>query len=848
MLEWEMEVHGGSQAEAWEAVYRKIGRTPPPPKWSFAFAPPTGVTAMSVKFLGEQIRRAENRKNVRATMLYQYRGVGSNGSAERICAKVRFQVASGKKSFQWWALTDRGGWKSLKKLGIAPNLYRAHNWKNATEVHLLNGEKAVDRAVRDWGLDTATCRPHGEGRWRQEYLAAFSGITRVFVVPDNDNVGRKDARSVAAALAAVGIEARVVELPDLPPKGDLWDWIDAGHTLTEYLDIARAAPPYDGTAGAPAAGNADALPISVAGAPGSGGPTASPDYGIASGFRLEADALYFDPPDGEDSIYISGHLEILGCASDDNGENWARLARWHDLQGREQNMVIPMELVTSDPAAYRRVLANRGLLLATGRKGQELLSRYIQFTPPKKFVRLTTRVGWHEHAYVLPGSAICPDGTEEVLYDSGGSEHLYRTAGTLQEWQLNVSAKCRGNSRLLVAVSAAFAAPLIGPLGIENGGIHFVGTSSCGKTTTLMVAGSVIGGGNRNRRGFLETWRGTSNGFEGIADLHNDNLLILDEITQVEAREADQVVYMLGNGQGKRRMQRNVTMRPSTNWRLLFLSSGETKLAEHAATAGKRITAGADVRLLNIPADAGTGLGLFENLHGAPSAREFADRLMEAGTLYYGHAQRAFLQLLVADYRNLVAQVRQIMNAFVADVLPKGASPEVGRALQRVALIVAAGEIATQLKITGWGSGEASHAGRCCFSAWLNERGGAGSFDTEAAIRQVRIFLERNGSSRFQPTTTRHDRSGDEIQERVIDRAGFWRDSDGDREYLVFPQVFRKEVCAGYNYMMVAAELQKRGYLESGNEKDHPYMKQERVPGSSNPFRFYAVRGTILGE
>jgi uncharacterized protein (DUF927 family) len=569
--------------------------------------------------------------------------------------------------------------------------------------------------------------------------------------------------------------------------------------------------------------------------------------GIASGFRLEGNSIYFDPPDGDDSVYVSGRLEILACSSDNKGENWSRLARWRDLQGREQNLLVPMELVLGDPAGYRRILANRGLLIATGRKGQDLLSRYIQFTIPKKFVQLTNHIGWHEHAYVLPGCAIHPCGADEVLYDEHGADHYYRTAGTLQEWQTHVSAKCRGNSRLVLATSAAFAAPLLGPLSIESGGCHFYGGSSLGKTTALVVAGSAVGGGNRNRRGFLQTWRGTSSGFESIANLHNDNLLLLDEIAQVEAKEADQIVYMLANGSGKRRMQRNITARPSFEWRLMFLSSGEMKLAEHAAVAGKRVTAGADVRLLNIPADAGAGKGLFENLHGAPSARAFADQLMNASTLYYGHAQRVFVQFLVSDYHKLLGEARIMMNDFVADVLPQDASPEVGRAVQRVALVVAAGEIATQLGITGWGHGEASDAGRRCFAAWLTERGGSGSFDLEAAIRHVKAFIELNGSSRFQPVIPRFDWHQDEIPEKIVNRAGFWRQKGEDREYLIFPEIFRNEVCIGYDHRMVAAELDKRGYLESGNEDDHPNLKQERVPGFANPVRFYVVLGTILG-
>ena len=67
----------------------------------------------------------------------------------------------------------------------------------------------------------------------------------------------------------------------------------------------------------------------------------------------------------------------------------------------------------------------------------------------------------------------------------------------------------------------------------------------------LDVAGSVWGGGLMN--GFKRTWRNTSNALESVALAHCDALLCLDEMGQVDAKEAGQVSYMLANGSGKGR-------------------------------------------------------------------------------------------------------------------------------------------------------------------------------------------------------------------------------------------------------------------------------------------------------
>jgi uncharacterized protein (DUF927 family) len=61
---------------------------------------------------------------------------------------------------------------------------------------------------------------------------------------------------------------------------------------------------------------------------------------------------------------------------------------------------------------------------------------------------------------------------------------------------------------------------------------------------------------------------------EAVAESHNDSLLCLDEISQVDSKEAGETAYMLANGHGKSRAQRDGSSRQAALWRLLFLSTG----------------------------------------------------------------------------------------------------------------------------------------------------------------------------------------------------------------------------------------------------------------------------------
>ncbi len=138
----------------------------------------------------------------------------------------------------------------------------------------------------------------------------------------------------------------------------------------------------------------------------------------------------------------------------------------------------------------------------------------------------------------------------------------------------------------------------------------------------------------------------TTNPLEGTAAAHLDGLLVLDEIHQCDASVIGDTVYMLGNGTGKTRANnRGTVTKQAYSWRLLFLSTGEKTLAQHMAEGGKELKAGMEVRMVGIPADAGKGLGLFEELHCFAEADELADTLTSNAGRFYGTAayQRTIL-------------------------------------------------------------------------------------------------------------------------------------------------------------------------------------------------------------
>ena len=289
----------------------------------------------------------------------------------------------------------------------------------------------------------------------------------------------------------------------------------------------------------------------------------------SAAFQLTEDAvIHVGLQRDDDEFRICGRLEVVALTRDEKGENWGRLLRWLDAECRVHEWAMPMSLLTGDGSEYRARLLDGGLVISPGRKARELLTTYIQTAHTDIRSLCVSRAGWHGDAFVLPGLTIGQNDGSSVLFQSTyDSDHYIEASGTLDDWRENVGRLCQGNSRLTFAISSAFAGPVLSLLGSESGGIHFHGPTSVGKSTALIVGGSVCGGGGRN--GFVRSWRATANGIEAVAELHNDLTLFLDELAQADAREVADIVYLLGNGTGKTRMSRGITTRKHLSWNIL---------------------------------------------------------------------------------------------------------------------------------------------------------------------------------------------------------------------------------------------------------------------------------------
>lgn len=133
------------------------------------------------------------------------------------------------------------GWTwSVKDVRVLP--YRLPELLAAADatVYLVEGEKDADR-LASLGL-VATTNVGGAGKWKVAHSQFLRG-RRVVILPDNDEAGRDHAKKAAKTLGGVALDVRIVSLPDLPKKGDVSDWLDAGGTVEELVRLHSEAAP-----------------------------------------------------------------------------------------------------------------------------------------------------------------------------------------------------------------------------------------------------------------------------------------------------------------------------------------------------------------------------------------------------------------------------------------------------------------------------------------------------------------------------------------------------------------------------------------------------------------------------
>ena len=322
--------------------------------------------------------------------------------------------------------------------------------------------------------------------------------------------------------------------------------------------------------------------------------------------------------------------------------------------------------------------------------------------------------------------------------------------------------------------------------GINSTIFNLIGKSSIGKTTALRVAASVWG----NKR-FIQQWRATSNALEAIAESRNDNLLILDELSQSSGKDISETFYMLGNSRGKSRMKSDSTLRKAKSWCLMILSSGEVGIADKIEEGGGKVKAGQLVRAIDIDANVGE-YGIFNCLHDISSGSDLSNLLSQNTGKYYGTVAEAFIRQLTKDVTecDLTNAIQNEFGNAKQRIYKKfdlgDAHGQVQRVANVFALVETTGVFAVNLGVFRTTQEGIQESIDFVFGRWFSERG-RGAAEEVDIIEKLQDWILQN-EDRF--------RNWDFPDAKVLNALGYKKTMQNeDKIYYVLPEAFRKEFC-----------------------------------------------------
>lgn len=303
------------------------------------------------------------------------------------------------------------------------------------------------------------------------------------------------------------------------------------------------------------------------------------------------------------------------------------------------------------------------------------------------------------------------------------------TSGSLKDWQKEVAPRAKYSPPLMLSLCTALSGYILRFSDVESGGFHFYGDSSIGKSTCLTFAASVCGSPN-----YVNSWSITETAFEEVAAGHNDSALILDELNlldkdpKIAAQRAMKLVYGVTSGQGKKRSRAYDD--GSISWRVSLLSSGESSLNEYALCGGREQLAGEVVRLVDVPADMGTGFGIFESLPSKceGSSADMAERTNRACNKYHGTAKDAFIGYLLTcvsskrGAKGIGLNITTYMEDYLAEHAGYNLSGQRLRIAKRFALAYAAGALAVDAGVLLFSKDKVMRGIFTCFKAAIESQ------------------------------------------------------------------------------------------------------------------------------
>lgn len=535
------------------------------------------------------------------------------------------------------------------------------------------------------------------------------------------------------------------------------------------------------------------------------------DYQLPEGYEVSSTGVRQVTGRGIMPV-ASAPLLLTRVYVDADGQESVEVA-WRGREGWVRRIVARSEV--SSGKSLVTALANSGLpvIASDGARAERWLSvverRNHKVIPVDVLARW---LGWQPDGTFLCG----PDGGRKVeppwpAYQADALA-AHRVHGTEAGWRTAVEPLSRFPVAVMV-VAAAFAAPLLEPLGLTSFMVDICGRSTRGKTTTAKVAASVWG--EPTDAGTVFSWQTTIMPAEARLNLVRGLPVVFDETQLVKHPDlVHKILYSLEKGKSQMR-----GLGPSgLRFHTVLISTGERSVLTFTQEQG---AAGRALTLARPPLPSGDGNGAL------------AVAMSEGTRENYGHAGRAFVRRLLGALGEPDGRERmQAAHAAIRDELVAGLPPEADIARRRapyLASLVLGARLAHE-----WGVMPVEAPP---LPEWAGVFQAAQETDdrSEMALEVLRNYLAGHpGVIHGTPEAARNPPIGAGWLGRMIE-------TENGRAVAILPEPLRAVIsAAGYELESVRMMWRDLGVLLTVKDGDRIRdTQQHRMPGGGGSPRFF---------
>lgn len=329
------------------------------------------------------------------------------------------------------------------------------------------------------------------------------------------------------------------------------------------------------------------------------------------------------------------------------------------MNGEWIKILTPKSVVASKTSIIN--LANKGLPV-TSENAEEMVKYFARFEEENneklKLQRATDRAGWINDKEFYP--FVLKDKIYIGLEDSDKALTALKEEGDENVW-LSMMKRLRELPFARIQIAVAYASPLIKLVKTRIPILHVWHDSRSGKSASAKAAASVFG----SPESLVMNFNTTQVGLERSASMLCNVALIIDELQQLNKNtDIAQVVYQLGNGQGRTRGARNGGKQKTDTWCLAVLSNGEEPIIKDYMMDG------VSSRVIQVYARA------FED-------KDFASEVHRVCSENYGFGARKYLSYVIQNKNSIRSDFEELRSAIRSE-FEKHSKSDIGTHLDSI--------------------------------------------------------------------------------------------------------------------------------------------------------------------